>query len=179
MAIDWRGVKRGFELNASTPAELAKIYGCHASTIRRRAAKEGWKKAGLITVDAVGAFETAPIDALTKAKAEGLREAEDGKQAVDSDAPPQTASSDHQILWQGVKKRLVRGLETRDVKAGLDELKVAKLAGEVLTSVIKGERLAMGLAGGEYDEVSVTDGDTAEMEAATASCGTGEVVDGE
>lgn len=177
MAIDWRGVKREFETNASNLTALAKVYGCQAGTIRRRAAKEGWKKAEPEKTDKLKPSEPASSGP-AEMKA-GIQETEDGKQTTGCDDAPQIAFGDHQSLWQGVKKRLVRGLETRDVKAGLEELKVAKLAGEVLASVIKGERLALGLACGEYDEAQRVDADIAEMEAATASHGADEAVDGE
>lgn len=177
MAIDWRGVKKGFETNASTAGELAKIYGCHASTIRRRAHKEGWNRIDLKEKDSMRLLETASLEAvITKT---GIEDIEDGKKTVELEEGAQIGCADHQSLWQGVKKRLVRGLETKDVKAGLEELKVAKLAGEVLTSVIKGERLALGLVAGEHDENQRVDEDFAEMEAATASHGADEAVDGE
>lgn len=177
MAIDWRGVKKGFETNASTFIELAKVYGCHTSTIRRRAAKEGWSKADLSQTDLIRPPEAASFGPV--AMTVDIEKFEEEKKTAEFDDASQIAYDDHQSLWQGVKKRLVRGLETRDVKAGLEELKVAKLAGEVLTSVIKGERLALGLAGSEYDEAQRVDGDTAEMEAVTASHGADEIVDGE
>lgn len=154
MAIDWKGVRREFESNTATLAGLAKAYGCRAETIRKKAAKEGWKK---------------PARNETEG-AQGAAAREDGTQA---------ALDDHKSLWRGVKKRLVAGLETRDVKAGIEELKAAKLAGEVLTSVIKGERLAFGLSDGEDGRAQEDDGITAQMDIATAPRGADTVVDGE
>lgn len=54
-------------------------------------------------------------------------------------------------LWKGVRKRLISGLHNNDAKLSIEELKVAKLAGEVLSSVIKGERMAFGEADDEDD----------------------------
>lgn len=177
MAIDWRCVKKGFETNASALTELAKVHGCKADTIRKKAAKEGWKKIDGKETDSLKLREPAS-DGASVMKA-AMHDSKDGRAGSDCNDAPQIAFDDHQSLWHGVKKRLVRGLETSDVKAGLEELKVAKLAGEVLTSVIKGERLAHGLPVAEYDDAQRIDGDTAQMEAATMSRGAGEAVDGE
>ncbi|MBI5562746.1 MAG: hypothetical protein HY894_07860 [Deltaproteobacteria bacterium] len=129
-------------------------------------------------------FEAGASTTAELAKIHGCREGTIAKRAKKEGWSPDGGASkdgfdDHKSLWRGVKKRLVKGLETSDVKAGLEELKVAKMAGEVLTSVIKGERLAMGLeppAGSEADD---TEDITGEMEDATAPRGTGAAVDGE
>ncbi|MBI5885377.1 MAG: hypothetical protein HZB85_02200 [Deltaproteobacteria bacterium] len=154
MAIDWRGVKREFESNTLTLASLAKVYGCRADTIRKKAAKEGWKKTA-------------------------RKNTEDAHEPAAHIDAPHSGLDDHRSLWRGVKKRLVAGLETKDVKAGIEELKVAKLAGEVLTSVIKGERLALGLAEDEDDGAREDGGLTGQMDGATAPRGADAAVDGE
>jgi hypothetical protein len=143
--IDWKGLRRDYEEDGLTAVELARRYGCDAGTIRKRARREGWSR---------GAHS-------------GVMEGGGAKAGQDQ-------MEDNRSLWEGVKKRLVKGLESSDVKAGLEELKVAKMAGEVLTNVIKGERLALGLEDMAEDEA---DGVTAEMAEATAPSGTDEAVE--
>jgi len=126
VAIDWDAVKKEFEQDGVGTGQIAERHGCKQATITRRAAKEGWKPAG-----------KAP-----SAEAEA--------------SPGKTAPDNHHVLddgslWKGVRKRLVSGLHNNDAKLGLEELKVAKLAGEVLSSVIRGERLAFGEVDGEDD----------------------------
>lgn len=104
------------------------------------------------------------------AKASG----ESGKRAL----KPEDVIGDHRSLWTGVKKRLVRGLHNSDVKQGLEELKVAKMAGEVLSNVIKGERLAWGLED-KGEILNDTEEIAGEMAQATVSSGAEEAVDGE
>ena len=151
MGIDWKAVKEEFDSGSVTIIELAKKYGLHRNTIGKRIKKEGWRTDGLENKD-------VPVGAGRK---------------------PSELIDDHRVLWRGVKKRLVKGLRNNDVKLGLEELKVAKIAGEVLSSVIKGERLAWGIE----QEVCVSLDDTqkiaAEMELATVPCGADEAVDGE
>ncbi|MBI5467890.1 MAG: hypothetical protein HY891_02050 [Deltaproteobacteria bacterium] len=152
MGIDWKAVKEEFGSGSVTIIELAKKYGLHRNTIGKRVKKEGWRKKD--------AFEGRDGQSTTARKPEDLFD-------------------DHRVLWKGVKKRLVKGLHNNDVKLGLEELKVAKMAGEVLSSVIKGERLAWGIE----DDASVNLDDTekiaAEMDLATIPGGTDEAVDGE
>lgn len=149
MAIDWGGVKRDFEEGDAPVDELAEKYGCSESTVKRRAMKEGWAKAA--------AYKGADIP----------------------DKPPlalrDTDVLDDNSLWQGVRRRLVKGLHNNDAKLGLEELKVAKLAGEVLSSVIKGERMALGAA----DDEDGTDDIATEMARLTLPQGAGEADDGE
>lgn len=116
MAIDWKAARKGYESGEAVRA-LAKAHGCHESTIRRRAGKEGWERAQ----DRTGQGGEPEHDEILV---------------------------DHRDLWKGVKKRLVKGLSNNDAKLGLEELKVAKIAGEVLSSVIRGERMAWGLEEG-------------------------------
>ncbi|MBI2412459.1 MAG: hypothetical protein HYV24_04540 [Deltaproteobacteria bacterium] len=145
MAIDWKAVRRGFEAG-ETAIRLAKAHGCHESTIRRRARKEGWV-------------------------------AEDPK-GRDGEAIHDEILVDHRDLWKGVKKRLVRGLSNNDAKVGLEELKVAKIAGEVLSSVIRGERMAWGLEEGPGTTDDAKD-IAAEMARVTVQQGAGEAPIGE
>lgn len=83
-------------------------------------------------------------------------------------------SEDHRELWKGIKKRLAKGLRNGNAKKGLEELKVAKIAGEVLSSVIKGERLALGLDENGIDDIERT---AAQMDEATAAPGADEALD--
>lgn len=161
MAIDWKGVKNDFEKEEGVSIRgLAKRHGCSPSAVRNRIKKEGWK---------------------CKRKAPGK-----GRKKECSLIPPkhEDVLDDHRSLWKGVKKRLVKGLRNNDVKLGLEELKVAKIAGEVLSSVIKGERLAWGLeagageATGGLKEADDEEQITCEMERVTAPQGTDEALDG-
>lgn len=123
MGIDWEGIKRDYCDSGVSFSELSRRYKCGAGTIRKRAGREDWKKtAGKKGVERAPRSEEE--DALTK---------------------PEDVLDEHRVLWRGVKRRLVKGLKTTDAKVGLEELKVAKIAGEVLTNVIKGERQAWGL----------------------------------
>ncbi len=87
-----------------------------------------------------------------------------------------TLVKEHRRLWQEVKKRLSVGLNRGDEK----ELKIAKMAGDVLLSVIKGEKEVWdmdpadkGLTEEEIDAI------TKEMESLTVSHRTEASVDGE
>ncbi|MBI5238424.1 MAG: hypothetical protein HY887_08400 [Deltaproteobacteria bacterium] len=160
MAIDWQGLKDDYETTGAGPGVLARRFKCSPETIRRRARKEGWKRK----------------------TAEAVRDKWPQKEGA-ADSPPvkvEEISDDHRSLWMGVKKRLVSGLNKDDLKAGLEELKVAKVAGEVLASVIKGERQAWGLDEGECE--GAPDGAEeiiSEIESLTVSSGADEALDGE
>lgn len=148
MGIDWEGLRGEFESCAAPMTALAEKYGCHADSIRRKAKKEGW--------------ERKP------------REQSDRTAERRFDLLPER----HRSFWKGVEKRLARGLKTKDVKQGLEELKVAKMAGEVISSMIRSKRLELGLEEaaaekGEYE----TDLVAAEMAQATAPSGAAPAVD--
>jgi hypothetical protein len=113
--------------------DLAEKYVCHTSTINKRARKEQWVRFKY--------EDTYKEDEML----EGSSGAED----------PGEVSAAHRVLWNGVKKRLIKGLKSKDVQQGLDELKVAKVAGEVLSSVVKGEKLAWGIGDVEPVEMDV------------------------
>ncbi|MBI4950039.1 MAG: hypothetical protein HY955_07845 [Deltaproteobacteria bacterium] len=146
MAIDWNAVRTGYEAGVAVRG-LARSHGCHESTIRRRAGKEGWERG-----EAPQALRDEPVH---------------GELLVD-----------HRDLWKGVKKRLVKGLSNNDAKLGLEELKVAKIAGEVLSSVIRGERMAWGLEEGPEATDDATE-TAAEMARVTVQQGAGEAPFGE
>lgn len=149
MGIDWKAVKEEFDSGTVTIIELAKKYGAHRNTIGKKAKREGWRKKDALEDRGTAARKTENL------------------------------LDDHRVLWRGVKKRLVKGLHSDDVKLGLEELKVAKMAGEVLSSVIKGERLAWGIEDDERVVLDDTEKIAAEMELATVPGGADEAVEGE
>ncbi len=85
-----------------------------------------------------------------------------------------TLIKEHRRLWQEVKKRLSVGLNRGDEK----ELKIAKMAGDVLLSVIKGEKEVWNMdpadKGPTEEEIYAV---TKEMESLTVSHGTETPVD--
>lgn len=157
MATDWKDARKEFESTEISFGELAARHGLSPSTVRKRAGKEGWKK-----------------------KLKALRPEEKGEGA-EAGSRTDDVLSGHRSLWMGVKKRLVRGLESRDSKLGLEELKVAKIAGEVLTSVIKGERQAWGLEDGAEADTDMAGADeiARKMAEATVPSGADEAVERE
>lgn len=148
MGIDWDGLKNDFESGQAPLIHLAKKYGCHADSIRRKARKGLWER----------------------------KPGEESKKIPErrTDILPER----HRSFWKGVERRLARGLKTKDVKLGLEELKVAKMAGEVISSMIRSKRLELGL-----EEAAAEKGEdeagliTAEMAQATAASGADEAVD--
>lgn len=154
MATDWRRIKKEYEAGARGIDSLAGLYGVQPAAISRRARKEKWKSPAV----------------KGHAKAGRVRAAEK--------SPEQMADA-HRRLWKGVKKRLVKGLRANDLKLGLEELKLAKMAGEALTSVIKGEREAWGFEEGSDGAPEGAGEIAAEMASLTVPSRAGEAVDGE
>lgn len=153
MGIDWEGIKRDYCNFGASFSELSRKYGCGAGTIRKKAGREDWGKAAC-----------------------KRSEAREGSFKEDERTGPEDMLDEHRILWRGVKRRLVKGLKTTDAKIGLEELKVAKIAGEVLSNVIKGERQAWGLEDsceGQDDREEIA----GEMVCLTVPSGTEEAVD--
>jgi len=72
----------------------------------------------------------------------------------------------HRMLWDKVSKKLVVGLRKTDPKEGLERLKVVKLAGDILSVIVKGQRQAWGI---EAIEGEIAPGDTQEIIAEMAS----------
>jgi len=148
VGIDWDGLKHEFESGPEALTQLAEKYGCHYDSIRRKARKEGW--------------ERKPREQRSSMPERRL------------DILPER----HRNFWKGVERRLARGLKTKDVKQGLEELKVAKMAGEVISSMIRSKRLELGL-----EEAAVEKGAddaesiVAEMARATAPSGADEALD--
>jgi len=152
VSIDWKSVRGEFEASCVTFVWLARRYGCKADTIRKRAARQGWKRPEIVGGD----NRVGPACADTGAN---------------------EVIGDHRTLWKGVKSRLVRGLHHEDAKSGLDELKIAKTASEVLSNVIKGERLAWGLE--DAEEFEDQEEIASQMDEATSSASAAQAVDGE
>ena len=148
MGIDWDGLKHEFESGPEALTQLAEKYGCHYDSIRRKARKEGW--------------ERKPREQRSSMPERRL------------DILPER----HRNFWKGVERRLARGLKTKDVKQGLEELKVAKMAGEVISSMIRSKRLELGLeeAAAEKGE-NEADLIAAEMARVTAPSGADEALD--
>ena len=144
MAIDWKGIRRGFERGKSA-AGLARGYGGSAQTIRTRANREKWKKMP-------GEPAGMPVD-------EG--------------------SLDNRRVLNGVRKRLVNGLENEDVKQGIEELKAAKIAWEVLSEFMKEEKLSLGLEEGGDEDGDERRAVASAMAEATAPSGTDKALEGE
>lgn len=148
MGIDWNALRHEFESGQWTLTQLAEKYGCHKDSIRRKARKEGW--------------ERKPVE----------------QRNIILEKRSDLLPDRHRSYWKGVERRLARGLKTKDVKQGLEELKVAKMAGEVISSMIRSKRLELGLeeAAAEKGE---NDADliAAEMAQATAPSGADEALD--
>lgn len=111
-----------------------------------------------------------------KARKENWSRKELEKRAAGTDAGVD-AAADHRTLLNGVRRRLVKGLENADLKLGLEELRVAKTALEVLSDYRKEEELALGLGSGREDEHCSAL--AAEMAEATAPSGADEALERE
>lgn len=150
--IDWKAVRDELASGSVNITGLAKKYGVHRNTISRRVKKELGRE-------------------------NGRADEKDGRGTCA--LKPEEIFDEHRDLWKGVKKRLVKGLHNSDVKLGLEELKVAKMAGEVLSSVIKGERLAWGIEDSGCVDLNDTEEIAAEMDIATIPRRADEALEGE
>ena len=115
MGIDWDGLRHEFESGQDALKALGEKYGCHKDSIRRKAREEGWKRKS------------------------------GEKRKIIPEKRMDLLPDRHRSYWKGVERRLARGLKTKDIKQGLEELKVAKMAGEVISSMIRSKRLELGL----------------------------------
>lgn len=157
LAIDWEKIKKEYESGLSVKA-LAKTHGVKEGAVKSRAAKGGWSK---VTAKSAG-----------KGDAKGIR------LVGVSEKSAKEITATNRRLWNGVKKRLVRGLKSSDLKSGLGELKLAKLAGEALASVIKGELEARKFEDIRCNCVGDAEAIIREMASLTATLPADEVVDG-
>ncbi|MCR4288177.1 MAG: hypothetical protein NUW09_09215, partial [Deltaproteobacteria bacterium] len=112
-----------------------------------------------------------------RAAAEGRGPAKEKRATKRSPGPPIDANK---AIFNGIKKRLIKGLKSVDSKKGLEELKVAKAAGEVMEGLRKNERDIDGDKRCSCSE----DGQDAEeivreMESLTVSQGTDPALEGE
>lgn len=121
-SIDWQGVRRDYLSSGYSIEELPEKYGCYPNTIEKYARGDGWPRCRAVNISESPSHGAGP--------------------PADK---PEDVLGEHRVLWNSVKKRLIMGLKSSDLKPSLEELKVAKVAAEVLTSVIKGERQAWGL----------------------------------
>ncbi|VAW37826.1 hypothetical protein MNBD_DELTA02-738 [hydrothermal vent metagenome] len=64
-----------------------------------------------------------------------------GQGAARAELKREGITGEHRLLWSTVKTRLRAGLERSDI----DELKIAKMAGDGLLNIMKGETQAWGL----------------------------------
>jgi len=145
VAICWKGVRKDYEEKGESPRELADKYNCHPSSIRRRAKKEGWTMKG-------------------KGSGKG------GRKGCEARCPERLSAD----VWRGVKERLIKGLEESDAKKGLEELKVAKMAREVITSMLR-ETDDLADDGFAEDALKVAE----QMARLTVPPGTGKAMEGE
>ncbi len=72
----------------------------------------------------------------------------------------ETITSEHRRLWALISRKLELGLRKRDPKKGLEHLKAVKLAGDILSVVVRGQRQAWGL---EAIEAELAPNDTEEI----------------
>ena len=93
--------------------------------------------------------------------------------------PVDEGSLDNRRVLNGVRKRLVNGLENEDVKQGIEELKAAKIAWEVLSEFMKEEKLSLGLEEGGDEDGDERRAVASAMAEATAPSGTDKALEGE
>lgn len=110
-----------------------------------------------------------------KAGKEGWKVCPRGKKRKKK-AGPGNLISEHRRLWGDVKKKLSDGLKRGDEK----ELKLARLAGDALLDIVKGEKEAWGIneddVDGYGDEIHET---VRQMERLTVPSPAGKALDGE
>lgn len=111
MGIDWKALKREYLEADYSLRELSRRFGCHPSTISKRARREGWSRPG--------------------------------KSAPPGRRPGECVLDDHIHLLNVAWRKVERGLKNKDAKLGLDELRVAKMAGEVLPKLIEERKRAI------------------------------------
>ncbi len=154
MAYNWMVIRREYESRARSFHELAEKYGPGVGAIERRAKKEGWR---------------------ATAERRGF-----AKKKNPSKKMPGATIDANKAIFNGIKKRLIKGLKSVDSKKGLEELKVAKAAGEVMEGLRKNEkdidgdkRCSCSEDGQDAEEI------VREMESLTVSSGTGPALEGE
>ena len=93
--------------------------------------------------------ESAPVE----------KKAEPGA-AMDPLQAMEAITTEHRRLWALISRKLELGLRKRDPKKGLEHLKAVKLAGDILSVVVRGQRQAWGL---DVLEGSLSPDDTEEI----------------
>lgn len=158
-SIGWQGVRRDYLSSEYSIAGPSEKYVCYPKTIKKCARRDGWLRCLAVNINESPSHGAGP--------------------PADK---PQDVLGEHRVLWNSVKKRLIMGLKSSDLKPSLEELKVAKVAAEVLTSVIKGERQAWGLEEDGLQKVpdeepKYTEELTRAMASLTVPSGTDETMD--
>jgi hypothetical protein len=167
VAIDWQSVKDDYEKRGVSIRGLGCRYGCSPETVRRRVAGEGWI-AGPEGGAGCGVSLT-PEDGLS-----GALGFECGGRSHSTEGPDA-----HIGLWLEVKRRLARALTFDDAGRCLEELKAAKMAGEVLSTVVKGKKEAEEHSeGGLTDIYEEAEELVREMEAVTVPPDPGQALEG-
>jgi len=117
------------------------------------------------------AHEAGGRKEVSKAQVKPQKRSPDFKgDTIKKEATPQEIAAriveHHRMLWDKVSRKLVIGLRKTDAKEGLERLKVVKLAGDILSVVVRGQREAWGLEALESENAP---GDTQEIIAEMAS----------
>ena len=156
MAIEWKNVRKAYELGGLSIEELTNLNRCKATTISRRAKKEGWQKSS----DKASAPKT-------------------GDEGDRSKGSPELIVEEHRRLWSGLRELMELSLTELRGRDGVEEIKEKKSLADLLMTIMKGERMAWGL-GDTPVEVGIDDKEDTlrEMERVTLSPGAGEAVDG-
>ncbi len=155
MAIEWKSVRRDYELGGLSIEELTNLNRCKAATISMRAKKEGWRKSG------------------------ERHEPEESNDETDSSVKsPELIIEGHRRLWSGLRELMELSLAELRGREDSEGVKEKKALADLLMIIMKGERMAWGLddtpaeVGGDDKEDTLR-----EMERVTLSPGAGEAVE--
>ncbi len=158
MAIEWKSLRRAYELDGLSIEELTNLNRCKAATISRRAKKEGWKK-----------FSGSPGSAET-----------DKKEMDRSVRSPELIIEEHRKLWSGLRELMGLSLAELRGREDLEGIKEKKALADLLMVIMRGERMAWGLDDTPAEVGRDDKEDTLrEMEHVTLSSGAGEALERE
>ncbi len=181
--IDWVNARVDFELGGLCFKELAEKYSCHVSTVRRKVRKQGWRK----KVEPEKSKGKTCRCKVRRGKGRAAEEKKGDEQVGNKGvnvkgkcsaiaSPDKSVLHGHRKLWGNVKKKLTDGLHSDDEK----QLKLAKIAGDGLLNIVKGERQAWGLS--DIDDIDTGPeeilGITKEMDEVTSPHGAAKAVEG-
>jgi len=140
-----------------------------------------WKKVREDFEQGIKGFDVLGAGYGCKAQTIRRRAAREGWGEVDQSAAKaelkrEGITGEHRLLWSTVKSKLSAGLESSD----MEELKIAKIAGDGLLNIMKGETQAWGLTEDDVktDQAEVF-GITREMAELTVSPRAEEALDGD